>query len=187
MFYSERMFPVKGPRGGRRDSLASPPRWGENELVGTIVVGIDGSECSRSALRFAAREASLRKAKLRVVAAWHISLDVYSSGWVASPETLIEDCEEAARETLDEALAELGELSEGLEIERVVREGHAAQVLVNEAREAEQLVIGSRGRGGFRELLLGSVSQQCAHHASCPVTIVRAGCEMSEEQPEPRP
>ena len=65
----------------------------------------------------------------------------------------------------------------GVEIEQVVREGQPTDVLVEESAEAEMLVLGSRGRGGFRELMLGSVSQQCAHHARCPVTIVRSGCE----------
>jgi nucleotide-binding universal stress UspA family protein len=57
----------------------------------------------------------------------------------------------------------------------ILREGQAAEVLVAEAHDAELLVVGSRGLGGFRGLLLGSVGQQCSHHASCPVTIVRNG------------
>jgi nucleotide-binding universal stress UspA family protein len=154
--------------------------------MGTIVVGVDGSECARTALRFAAKEAALRKAKVRAVTAWHLPLGSFGSGWAASSETLVEDCEKAAEETLDEALENLGELGEGLELERVVREGQPAEILVDEAREAELLVVGSRGRGGFRELLLGSVSQQCAHHASCPVAIVRKGC-LDESASRPAP
>ncbi len=60
----------------------------------------------------------------------------------------------------------------GVPITSIAREGQAAEVLVTEAKGAELLVVGSRGLGGFRGLLLGSVSQQCAHHASCPVLIV---------------
>jgi len=72
---------------------------------------------------------------------------------------------------------ELAKEGGGVEIEQVVREGQSTDVLVEESAKAEMLVLGSRGRGGFRELMLGSVSQQCAHHARCPVTIVRTGCE----------
>jgi nucleotide-binding universal stress UspA family protein len=57
-------------------------------------------------------------------------------------------------------------------VERVVREGQPAEVLVEAAEDADLLVVGSRGLGGFRGLLLGSVGQQCAHHARCPVVIV---------------
>jgi nucleotide-binding universal stress UspA family protein len=63
----------------------------------------------------------------------------------------------------------------------VVREGQPARVLLDEARDADLLVVGSRGLGGFRGLLLGSVSQQCAHHAACPLVIVRSRPERSPE------
>jgi nucleotide-binding universal stress UspA family protein len=68
-----------------------------------------------------------------------------------------------------EAIPDAGDV----EIERRVIEGAAAAVLVEESRGADLLVVGSRGHGGFAQLLLGSVSQQCAHHAECPVVIVR--------------
>jgi len=64
-----------------------------------------------------------------------------------------------------------------VEIERRVVEGRPAAVLVNESQGADLLVVGSRGHGGFAGLLLGSVSQQCAHHAACPVVIVHRGPE----------
>ncbi len=63
----------------------------------------------------------------------------------------------------------------GLEIEKKVVEGQAAPALVEAAREASMLVVGSRGMGGFSGLLLGSVSQECAHHATCTLVIVREG------------
>jgi len=142
-----------------------------------IVVGVDGSKCSHSALRFALEEARIRKAKLRVVVVWHVPLAAYGAGWAPPPPHLTEDSEAAAKEVLEEALGVVKEDDDSVEIEPVVREGQPANVLVEASAEAELLVVGSRGRGGFRELLLGSVSQQCAHHARCPVTIVRAGCE----------
>jgi len=74
---------------------------------------------------------------------------------------------------LERALEDAGDAAAGLDVESVVREGAPAGVLLDEAQDAELLVVGSRGLGGFRGLLLGSVSQQCTHHAPCPVVIVR--------------
>ena len=142
-----------------------------------IVVGVDGSKCSHSALRFALNEARIRQAKLRIVVVWHVPLAAYGAGWAPPPPHLAEDSEAAANDILEEALQLVKDDAGSVEIESVVREGQSAQILIEEAEKAELLVIGSRGRGGFRELMLGSVSQQCAHHARCPVTIVRAGCE----------
>ena len=142
-----------------------------------IVVGVDGSECSRSALRFALEEARIRQTKLRVVVVWHVPLAAYGAAWAPPPPGLMEDAQSAAGEVLAEAL-ELAKANQpAVEIEPVMREGQPANVLVDEAEKADLLVVGSRGWGGFRELMLGSVSQQCAHHARCPVVIIRAGCE----------
>ena len=84
----------------------------------------------------------------------------------ARPQTF----EAAATSTLASALS--GVDTQGLEVHRVVRQGQPADVLVLEAGEDDLLVVGSRGLGGFRGLLLGSVSQQCTQHARCPVTVV---------------
>ena len=81
--------------------------------------------------------------------------------------------EEAADKTLGEAVAEVAGENPLAYVERVVTEGPAAQALVEAAEDADLLVVGSRGHGGFTGLLLGSVSQQCAHHAPCAVVIVR--------------
>ena len=79
----------------------------------------------------------------------------------------------AAEAALDATLQEVAN-AEGIEVERRVVQGTPAAILVEESRGADLLVVGSRGLGGFRQLLLGSVSQQCAHHAECPVVIVRS-------------
>ena len=85
-----------------------------------------------------------------------------------------------AETILDQALAELGEVGD-VEVERVIAQGSAAQALIDAATGQDILVVGSRGHGGFAGLLLGSVSQQCAQHASCPVVIVRAAASNARE------
>jgi nucleotide-binding universal stress UspA family protein len=137
-----------------------------------IVVGIDGSEGSARALRFAAEEAQVHNQHLRIVAAWHVQAPVYAGGLVALPPVPSEDLEQATRKQATEQAADILDGHPGVAHEVVVREGSAAALLVEESRGAEMLVVGSRGRGGFAGLLLGSVSQQAAHHATCPVVIV---------------
>jgi nucleotide-binding universal stress UspA family protein len=138
--------------------------------MGAVVVGVDGSPGSLAALRFAADEARLRGAAVKAIFAWSVPVtgDI-SSGLL--PQLRADLAEEGAK-ALDEALGQID--ATGLTIERVVEEGSAAHVLVEAAREAELLVVGSRGHGGFTGLLLGSTSRQCSHQASCPVVIVRA-------------
>lgn len=141
--------------------------------MNTVVVGIDGSEGSTRALRFALDEARARDAQLRVVSAWHVPPMLYGSGWgmVAVPPDKSE-FETIARTALEKSLEAVGAETDGVSVTRVVREGQAADVLCEEASGADLLVMGSRGLGGFGGLLLGSVSQQCAQHAPCPVAIV---------------
>ncbi len=134
-----------------------------------IVVGVDGSEGSLEALRFALEEARLRGGTVAALFAWSIPFvaDV-PTGML--PE-LMDDFRADAETLLEEQLAAVGD-SGGVEIERIVVEGPPAQALVGAAEGAALLVVGSRGRGGFKGLLLGSVSSQCAHHAPCPVVVV---------------
>jgi nucleotide-binding universal stress UspA family protein len=136
--------------------------------VRTIVVGVDGSRGAGQALEFAVREAREKGATLRIVAAWHIPTMAYGSAAAApiDPEKFREGAEEAVRDAAARA--------EGVEVETVVEEGQAAEVLTEAAEGADLLVVGSRGLGGFRGLLLGSVGQHCAHYATCPVVIVRS-------------
>ena len=138
-----------------------------------IVVGVDDSEGAKAALRFALEEAKLRRATLRAVTPG-ISATGYSGLGVAMPAIPDElDARRAAAESaLDATLREVVPDPGDLEIERRIVEDAAAAALVQESRDADLLVVGSRGLGGFAGLLLGSVSQQCAHHAACPVVIV---------------
>ena len=137
------------------------------------MVGIDGSEGSLRALRWAAEEARFRSARLRAVFAWEPPTQIVGGmGWIAPTAAMLEEYGKRAHERLDEALAPLGHELEGLEVERNAVHGAPAAVLLEAAEGAAELVIGTRGRGGFVGLLLGSVSQQCSHHAPCPVVIV---------------
>jgi len=138
-----------------------------------IVVGIDGSHGSESALRFAAEEAKLHDVKLRVVTAWHIGRSVYMSTSALAQldsEALGTDALQAAEEQVERVLGP--QRSQNIEV--VAREGDAAGVLIDESKRAQILVVGSRGHGGFAGLLLGSVGQQCASHSQCPVVIVHS-------------
>ncbi|HEU5405228.1 MAG TPA: universal stress protein [Gaiellaceae bacterium] len=147
--------------------------------MAVIVVGVDQSEGARAALRFALEEAKLRRATLRVVHAWQYGY-IGATGVEGAYPALGGDIKElragaetALAETLRESIPE----ADTVEIERRVVEGRPAAVLVDESRGADLLVVGSRGHGGFTGLLLGSVSQQCAHHAACPVVIVHRDTE----------
>ena len=143
---------------------------------GLVVVGIDNSAGARAALRFALDEARLRRARLRVVHSWQYGYigGKGIEGFSPVAGAPLGDVRRAAEIALDVIIDEVAAESDGVAIERRVSEGASATVLVDESREADLLVVGSRGHGGFAGLLLGSVSQQCAHHAACPVVIVRS-------------
>jgi nucleotide-binding universal stress UspA family protein len=143
---------------------------------GRIVVGVDGSASSRDALRWALDEASLRQAKVEAVIAWHSPVFTYGAGMVVAPVVSPEHLAAEARSALDEAVdAAVAAAGTTVEVERVVVEGGAAANLVEHAQGAALLAVGHRGRGGFAGLLLGSVAEQCAAHAPCPVVVVREG------------
>ena len=141
-----------------------------------IVVGIDGSEGSLVALRVAATEARVRAAVLEVVCAWHpSSMGSIPAFGVGSPAA---QSLEELRTALDETLAAEGlGPDDGVAVEARVVTGHAAEALLDAAERATLVVVGTRGRGGFAGLVLGSVSHQVVTHARCPVMIV----------PHPRP
>lgn len=148
-----------------------------------IVVGVDGSDESRNALAWAAEEAKLRQAELEVVYAYE-----YTPAWqlygyegvsvaqmdaiAAEDEAAQEQAQEQAGELVRQLVDDLGPV-EGVKVTPVaITDRRAAAALVARSENADMLVVGSRGRGGFSGLLLGSVSQQCAAHAHCPVTII---------------
>lgn len=142
--------------------------------MAVIVVGVDHSEGAKAALRFALEEAKLRRATLRVVHAWQYAY-VGATGFEGSYPALggdIKELRETAERDLDATLRESIPETGTVEVERRVVEDRPAAALVDESRRADMVVVGSRGHGGFAGVLLGSVSQQVAHHAACPVVIV---------------
>jgi nucleotide-binding universal stress UspA family protein len=139
--------------------------------MSTIVVGIDGSSGSAAALRFALEEARIRGAELKAVSAWHIPPAIYGSGW-APPSPDVDEFRKLAESTLSTSIEDAGAAESGVTVTPILREGHPVDVLVAESGRADLLVVGSRGIGGFKGLLLGSVSQQCAQHSKCPVIVV---------------
>lgn len=133
-----------------------------------IVVGVDGSEAAQAALTFAVEEARIRGARVDAVMAWHEPYVAPTMTTVAADPAVYH---EGAQATLDRAVEALGGGGD-VEIERRVLRGNPAGALLEAAEGAVLLVVGSRGRGGFTGLLLGSVSQQVVHHARCPVVVV---------------
>lgn len=129
-----------------------------------IVVGVDGSACSRAALAWAVRQAELTGAVVEAVTAWELPA---TSG--LDPQLYL-DYPAAAAKMLTDAIAEAGGRAT---VHPRVKPGHAAEVLAGASAGAELLVVGSRGHGGFVGALLGSVSLHCLHHAHCPVAVIR--------------
>ena len=142
--------------------------------MNTIVVGVDGSHGSVEALKFAIEEARVRGAEVKAVSAWEVPASAYGTGMVPIPVDA-GSFEKIARDALGKTLDDAGASTASVSVTPILHKGHPADVLVAEARDADLLVVGSRGLGGFKGLLLGSVSQQCAHHANCPVAIVPNG------------
>lgn len=138
-----------------------------------IVVGVDGSDNSLDALRWAAREADLRSTGLRVVGTF--STPIMSTGYeLAVPDP--DDLRAAATANLDAAVDVVrseGAL-QGVEVATEAVEGHAGERLISLSDDAEMLVVGARGHGGFLGLLLGSVTTYVVNHARCPVVVVRS-------------
>ncbi|MCB5180855.1 universal stress protein [Streptomyces antimicrobicus] len=134
-----------------------------------IVVGVDGSRSSRAALEWAVRYAGLVGGTVEAVTAWEVPGE---ASWSAPAVDATFDEEEAERRLVDEVRSVLGDQGASRVHEKLVH-GHPVEVLVDASQGADMLVVGSRGRGGFRRALLGSVSQQVSLHSACPVTIVR--------------
>jgi nucleotide-binding universal stress UspA family protein len=145
-------------------------RKGLDAVMDTIVVGVDGSKHSLDALRWAVDEGRRRHLPVAAVFARAYPYAIPTVKNLSDPAIELGRAEEyleaLLRQELDDAAAGINVRAE---------EGTPSQVLMQAAQDAALLVVGSRGRGGFAGLLLGSVSLQCAQHAGCPVVVVRTG------------
>ncbi|MFG2741664.1 universal stress protein [Streptomyces chartreusis] len=138
---------------------------------------MDGSDSSKQALRWAVRQAELTGAAVEAVTAWGIPRFHGSLAWLPPSSSDEGALEARARQELEDAVEGVLGSRPPVEGRTVVRYGTPVSVLLDAAREASLLVVGSRGLGGFAGLLLGSVAQHCAQHAACPVVVFREGTE----------
>ena len=145
----------------------------------TIIVGVDGSEAASAALDVAAREATLHGASLRIVTVWQMPVSAYAVGgeMVFDDETL-DALRDEAQHVADDAIARVRQLAPSLECTAELLNGQPAEELLQRSADADLVVVGSRGLGGFKRLMLGSVSDQVVHHATCPVLVVHSGADV---------
>lgn len=149
-------------------------------MSGSIVVGVDGSDASGDALRWAAEEARLRSAPIVALHAWSFvpPQPIGDPGMLAVPAGdlagQLSAESSAAQIGLDQLLEEALGAEPGVEVERELVEGDPGEALVAASKDAELVVVGSHGRSGFKAALLGSVSRHVVDHAACPVVVVKA-------------
>lgn len=132
-----------------------------------IVVGVDGSDASRAAVRWAADEARLRGVSLHAVEAWEFSPLIFA----ADVPVALDELRDSVTGHLHSVVTD--EVGDGVDVVELVVEKAPVPALLDQCEPDDVLVVGSRGRGGFAGLLLGSVSQQLAQHSTCPVMIIR--------------
>ncbi|GAA0262368.1 universal stress protein [Saccharothrix mutabilis subsp. mutabilis] len=149
----------------------------------TVVVGVDGSPASRAAFRWAVEEGERRGCAVEVIHAWHVDHALVIGPVSASVAAAMDTgaLRDGHRAVLDEVV---GEVETDVEVRPALVEGDARDVLVKASEHAALLVVGSRGVGPIREVLLGSVGSYCVHHAKCPVVVLR---QPEPERPEPKP
>jgi nucleotide-binding universal stress UspA family protein len=139
-----------------------------------IVTGVDGSDSSKAALQWAYDEATHHGASLMVVMTWHRPTLPMSPPYGAIPEDDYENQpKNSALAQLDAFVADLVPRTPAVDIRTSIEEGNPVKILLERSKKADLLVVGSRGRDGFKGMLLGSVSQHLVAHAECPVVVIR--------------
>lgn len=149
-----------------------------------VVAGVDGSAQSVAALRWAARYADATGAVVRAVFAWHYPTAAGQPPVGMAPPPVRQETEEMLRSVLDDAVARA--FPADAAVEKQLSYGHPAQVLIEESKDADLLVVGSSGHGAFTGMLVGSVSIHCVTGAFCPVTVVRGIEAEAEAEAGPR-
>jgi nucleotide-binding universal stress UspA family protein len=138
-----------------------------------IIVGVDGSAHSRRALEWAVNEAAIRHAPLTVITVAQPALGHWGVAYYREYQRLVDQARLVAEEAVNKTRAQLSDKKPAsITIQAV--SGIAAEEMIKAARNADMIVVGSRGAGGFARLLLGSVSTQIMHHANCPVVIIQS-------------
>jgi nucleotide-binding universal stress UspA family protein len=137
-----------------------------------VLVGIDGSAHSQPVLEWAAKEAALRQTSLTVLTVYH-GVAGFWGGTLryAGDDALVEKARQAAQAETDKVLASLGDARPATVTVKAA-EGQPAEIILEEGADADMIVVGSRGGGGFSRLLQGSVSSTVAQHAKVPVMIL---------------
>jgi nucleotide-binding universal stress UspA family protein len=138
-----------------------------------IVAGVDGSQSSIEALRWAVRQGELIAGTVDAVIAWQYPIITGGLGWAPISGLDDTDYAELATKALSDSVGQV-DTAGNVPIQQIVLAGNPAQVLLDLAADADLLVVGSRGHGGFADALIGSTSQRCVHHARCPVVVVHA-------------
>ncbi len=147
-------------------------------IDGGVLVGHDGSANAQEAMIWAAGLAGRTGLALHVLRSWRLTTAPRPGTWEPGYVPPMTDFETAVREELDRCVAG-ARLDRSVLVHTHVVHAPPAAALIAAAENADLLVVGARGHGGFTGLLLGSVSDQCVHHAPCPVTVVRHGVERS--------
>ena len=139
-----------------------------------IVVGVDGSDNATSALDWAMSEAAIRQTSLTVLAVHSVPVGAWTRAPVTMPgdEAIAADLRKQAEAAVDESAARIGARPDPLTVLAI--SGFPAQALIDASKNADLVVVGARGTGGFAALVMGSVSSQVVQHAACPVVVVRA-------------
>lgn len=158
--------------------METMPSVSENAVIrkrsvpGVWVVGIDGSPSSRHAALWAAGQVTGRSTELHLVTAWHAPVLAPTAAWGGHPAATSEAFEKHSLEQVERLAIEIRSSTADVTVESIVCRGGAATILLDAAGHASLLVVGSRGRGGFARLMLGSTSTQCATHASVATAVI---------------
>jgi nucleotide-binding universal stress UspA family protein len=160
--------PKAGGKGTEEAEAAGPATDGGER----IVVGVDGSDPSNAALRWALTEGRLRGATVEAVHSWEVPVvfGPVAGSFPYDTEAIEKSGRELLDRVVDAAVADLG--SPEVTVERTLVAGGAAMNLLDAAKQADLVIIGRRGLGGFKRLMLGSVSESVARHSPCPVVIL---------------
>jgi len=157
------------------------------KINGGVLVGDDGSPVSRAAVVWAAQDAARRGATLHVLQAWSMTRAPRPATWKPGYVPAFPDWEAAVMEDLEDRCGNLLADTKGITFEVHAVHAPAAKALIEASRGADLVVVGSRGRGGFAGLVLGSVAEQVVRHALCPVCVVREQRAPKPSQRNPTP